>query len=151
MRSPRVFISWRLSYGSAHSCRFLRVIVAGKETDIVIRSACDVSTVQTHYGSCIFRTQTDTRTNKHHSLRTHVAKYLVPPVSFYLKAPLPKLLPLLLLDLKTPLIWCVYPQLYTEETLWSAVQRHWESSSAFFFFFFKINSVFYSLWRQNVC
>lgn len=88
------------SYGLARSCWFVRVIVAGKETDIVIRSACDVSTVQTHYGSCIFRTETDTRTNKHHSLRTHVAKYLVPPVSFYVKAPLPRLLPLLCLTSK---------------------------------------------------
>lgn len=97
---PQCVCLLAFSYGLAHSWRFLCVIVVGKETDIVIRSACDVSTVQTHYGSCIFRTQTDTRTNKHHSLRTHVAKYLVPPVSFYLKAPLPKLLPLLCLTSK---------------------------------------------------
>lgn len=37
-------------------------------------------------GSCILDIQTDTRTNKHHSLLTHVQLYLVPPVSFYLKA-----------------------------------------------------------------
>lgn len=37
-------------------------------------------------GSCIFHLQTDTRTNTYHSLCTHVAVHLVPPVSFYPKA-----------------------------------------------------------------
>lgn len=37
-------------------------------------------------GSCIFHIQTDTRTNKRHSLLTYVGLYLVPPVSFYLRA-----------------------------------------------------------------
>lgn len=122
------------SYGLAHSRRFLRVIVAGKETDIVIRSACDVSTVQTHYGSCIFRTQTDTRTNKHHSLRTHVAKYLVPPVSFYLKAPLPKLLPLLCLTSKL-LLFGVCILNYTQKKHFGLPSRGTGRVPVIFFFF----------------
>lgn len=51
-------------------------------------------------GSCIFHIQTDTRTNKQHSLLTCVGLYLLPPVSFYLKGLVPELLPLLCLTSK---------------------------------------------------
>lgn len=52
------------------------------------------------FGSCIFDIQTDTRENKHHSLLTYVRLHFVPPVSFYLKGLMPKLLPLLYLTSK---------------------------------------------------
>lgn len=52
-------------------------------------------------GSYVFHLQTDSRTNKHHSLPTHVSLDFVPPVSFYLKACL--VTSSSLLDLKTSL------------------------------------------------
>lgn len=50
-------------------------------------------------GSYVFHLQTDSRTNKHHSLPTHGSLDFVPPVSFYLKACL--VTSSSLLDLKT--------------------------------------------------
>lgn len=50
-------------------------------------------------GSYVFHLQTDSRTNKHHSLPTHVSLDFIPPVSFYLKACL--VTSSSLLDLKT--------------------------------------------------
>lgn len=59
-------------------------------------------------GSYVFHLQTDSRTNKHHSLPTHVAVDFVPPVSFYLKACL--VTSSSVLDLKTSR-WYESPQL----------------------------------------
>lgn len=50
-------------------------------------------------GSCIFHPQTDTGANKHHSLLSYAAMYLVPPVSFYLKACYPSYF-----------LFCTWPQ-----------------------------------------
>lgn len=136
MRSPRVFVSRRFHMDRRARAGSYVFLSREKETDIVIRSACDVSTVQTHYGSCIFRTRTDTRTNKHHSLRTHVAKYLVPPVSFYLKAPQPELLPLLCLTSKL-LLFGVCILNYTQKKHIGLPSRGTGRVPVHFFFFFK--------------
>lgn len=66
---------------------------------------------------------------KHHSLLTHGAQHLVPPVSFYVKGLAAQVTSSSVLDLKTPLIWCVYILNYTQEKDFGLQSRGaWEDS-----------------------
>lgn len=68
-------------------------------------------------GSCIFHIQTDTRTNKHHSLLTYVRLYLVAPVSFYLKARCPSYFLLCTWPQNSSHLACVPPIIGPRNTL----------------------------------
>lgn len=76
------------------------------------------------------------RLTKHHSLLTHGAEHLAPPVSFYLKGLASQLTSFSAFDLKTPLILaglCVRILNYTHEKYFGLLSRGaWEDSSAFY-------------------
>lgn len=106
----------RSAHGFINSHRFICVFFQAKETGDVIQSAFYGSTEQTSCaGSYVFYLQTDSRTNKHHSLLTYVVMYLVPPVSFYLKVCW--VTSSSVLDLKTPHLVCVSSIMDTRITL----------------------------------
>lgn len=68
-------------------------------------------------GSCIFHIQTDTRTNRLHSLLTHVRLYTLPPVSFYLKAWCPSYFLFCTWPQNSSHLACLPPIIHTRNTL----------------------------------
>lgn len=109
----------------------------GEQQADVAFCVCDVSTVQTHYGrGRLPHKDRRDRLTKHHSLLTHGAEHLAPPVSFYLKGFASQLTSSSAFDLKTPLILaglCVRILNYTHEKYFGLLSRGtWEDSRAFY-------------------
>lgn len=116
------------------------------ETANVIQSTCFAYNEQIHYalGAATFHIQTDTRTNKRHSLLTHVTLHMVPPVSFYLKAWCPSYFLFCTWPQNSSHLACVPPIIGTRNTLVCLP----EAPRAFQDFY---NLMFYSsLWQMSV-